>query len=134
MLYLDSDSRCRSAPHLYGHMQEVSVIQGGLDGAVLVTAAAHVRMRGTHDEELVEVSLGQELEQHADRLLLGHHSQETHHVRVLELRQHRGFLWGGGHKKMGKRWVQKLTPGAQGHRSPSGTRSTAGCWRRPSGF
>lgn len=81
--------------HLYGHMQEVAMVQGGLHGAVLVTAAADVRVGGTHDEELVEVSLGQELKQHADRLLLGHHAQEAHHVRVLELRQHCNFLEGG---------------------------------------
>lgn len=77
-------------------MQEVSVIQGGFDGSVLVAAAAHVRVGGAHDEELVEVSLGQELKEHADGLLLGHHAQETHHVRVLQLRQQRRFLDGGG--------------------------------------
>lgn len=78
-------------------MQEVSVIQGGLHRAVLVTAAAHVRVWGAHDEELMEVPLGEELKQHADGLLLGHHTQQTHHVRVLELRQHCSFL--GGDKR-----------------------------------
>lgn len=75
------------------------MIQGGLDGAVLVTAAADVRVGRTHDEELVQVSLGQELKQHADGLLLGHHTQETHHIRVLELCQHCSFLEGVDHKK-----------------------------------
>lgn len=73
-------------------MQEVAMVQGGLDGSVLVTAAADVRVGRTHNEELVEVPLGQELKQHADGLLLGHHTQQTHHVRVLELRQHCSFL------------------------------------------
>lgn len=88
------DPSTRVHPHLYGHMQEVAVIQAGFDRPVLVTAAADVRVRRAHDEELVEVALGQELKEHADRLLLGHHTQEAHHVWVLELRQHRHFLGG----------------------------------------
>lgn len=68
------------------------MVQAGLDCSVLIAAAAHVRMRGTHDEELVEVALREELEQHADGLLLGHHSQQAHHVWMLKLRQHCSLL------------------------------------------
>lgn len=73
-------------------MQEVSMIQAGLHSAVLIAAASNIRVWGTHDEELVEVALGQKLKQHTDRLLLDHHAQQTHHVRVLQLRQHCDLL------------------------------------------
>lgn len=79
-------------PHLYGHMQEVAVIQAGLHRAVLIAAAADVGVRRAHDEELVKVSLGEELKQHTHRLLLRHHAQQTHHVGVLQLCQHCGLL------------------------------------------
>ena len=78
--------------YLYGHMQEVSVIQAGLHRAVLVAAAADVRVRRAHDEELVEVTLGKELKQQADGLLLGHHAQQAHHVGVLQIGQHGRLL------------------------------------------
>ena len=81
-----------STSYLYGHMQKVAVIQAGFHSAVFVTAAADVRVRGTHDEELVEITLWQELKQHTDRLLLGDHTQQTHHVGMLQLSQHRGLL------------------------------------------
>lgn len=73
------------------------MIQAGLHRAVLIAAAAHVRMRRAHDEELVQVPLRQELEQHAHGLLLGDHAQQAHHVRVLQLRQ-RGRLLPAGKK------------------------------------
>lgn len=79
-------------PHLYGHVQEVPVIQAGFHSAILITAAPDIRMWRTHDEELVEVALGQKLKQHADGLLLGHHTQEAHNVWVLELGQHGSLL------------------------------------------
>jgi hypothetical protein len=66
-------------------VQEVSVVQDGLDGPVLITTTAHVRVRRTHDEELMEVPLVQELKQHADRLFLGHYPQNTHHIVMVQL-------------------------------------------------
>lgn len=63
------------------------MIQAGFHCPVFVAAAADVRVRRAHDEELVEVALRQELEQHADGLLLSHHTQHAHDVRMLQLRQ-----------------------------------------------
>lgn len=68
------------------------MIQAGFHRAILITAAADVRVRGTHDEELVEVALGQKLKQHADGLLLGDHTKQAHQVGVLKLGQHRSLL------------------------------------------
>lgn len=73
-------------------MQEVSMIQAGFHSAVLIAAAADVRVWRTHDEELVEVALGQKLKQHADGLLLRHHTQQAHHVWVLQLCEHCDLL------------------------------------------
>lgn len=64
-------------------MQEVAMIQAGFNRAILVTAAANIRVWRTHDEELVEVALRKKLKQHTDWLLLGHHTQQAHHVGVL---------------------------------------------------
>lgn len=73
-------------------MQKVSMIQAGFYSAILITAAANVRVGWTHDQKLVEVPLWQKLEQHAGRLLLGNHTDKTDHVWVLELCQHGGLL------------------------------------------
>lgn len=56
-------------------MQEVSMIQAGFHGAIFITAAANVRVWRPHDEEFVEVTLGQKLKEHTDRLLLGHYTK-----------------------------------------------------------
>lgn len=82
---MSNEVECRLMSHLYGHVQEVSMIQTGFHCPVLITAAADVRVRRAHDEELVEVTLGQKLKQHADGLLLSHHTQQAHHVWVLQL-------------------------------------------------
>lgn len=79
--------------YLYGHMQKISMIQAGFHRAVFIAATADVWVWRTHDEELVEVTLGQKLKQHADRLLLGNHTHQAHQVGVLKLGQHCGLLW-----------------------------------------
>lgn len=68
------------------------MIQAGLDCAVFVAAAANIRVRRSHDKELVEIPLWQELKQHADWMFLGNHTQQANHVRMLQFSQDRRLL------------------------------------------
>lgn len=61
------------------------MIQAGFYSTIFITAAANIRVRRAHDEELMEVALGQKLKQHTDGLLLGHHAQQTNYTGVLQL-------------------------------------------------
>lgn len=73
-------------------MQKVSMIQTGFYSAILIAAAANIRVRRTHDKELMEIPLGQKLKQHTGRLLLDNHAKEADHVRMLKLSQHGSLL------------------------------------------
>lgn len=59
------------------------MIEAGFHCAVLIAAAANIRVWRAHDEELVQVALRKKLKQHTDGLLLGHHPEQAHHVWVL---------------------------------------------------
>lgn len=78
--------------YLHCNVQEVSMVQAGLNSAVLIAAAADVRVWRAHDQELMEISEWEELEEHAHRLLLCHHAQETHNIRMVELCKYRSLL------------------------------------------
>lgn len=53
--------REKKVTYLYGHMKEVSMIQAGFHCAVLIAAAAYIRVRRAHYEELMEVPLRKKL-------------------------------------------------------------------------
>lgn len=59
------------------------MVQAGFDRPIFITATADIGMRGSHDEELVEVSLVHILKEHTHRLFLGDGSEEAYNIGVV---------------------------------------------------